>query len=152
VVYDEGGTRDRTIFTAPIANDSVRELTIVDPYGAAGDHARRMTVDFAKVLIGDGVGVEPVKLVTFDAESVSLSILESSDQQYVHMHEYWRKCFGDRVVLQFRQFSKRGNRQLHDREVRALTRSGRTLIWDLGRGIEGVMSARFRCTVTFTEE
>lgn len=152
VVYEEGGTRDRTIFTAPIANDPVRELIIIDPYGAAGDYSRRMTVDFAKVLIGDGAGVEPVKLVTFDAESVSLNIAESSDHQYSQMQDYWQKCFNDRVVLQFKQLSKRGNRQLHDREVRALTRGGRTLIWDLGRGIEGVMSARFRCTVTLTED
>lgn len=152
VVYEEGGTRDRTIFTAPIAGDPVRELIIIDPYGAAGEHARRMTADFAKVLLGDGAGVEPVKLVTFDAESVNLNVLESSDYQYAHMHDCWRRTFADRVVLQFRQLSKRGNRQLHDREVRALTRNGRTLIWDLGRGIEGVMSARFRCTVTFTEE
>lgn len=152
VVYEEGGPRDRTIFTAPIADDPIRELVIVDPYGAAGDRARRMTADFARVLIGDGRGAEPVKLVTFDAESVSLTEPETSDSQYTGMHECWRRHFGENTGLQFMQLSKRGNRQLHDREVRATTRSGRRLVWDIGRGIEGVMTARFRCTVVFTEE
>ena len=43
-------------------------------------------------------------------------------------------------------------RTLHDREVRAITRSGRTLIWDLGHGVDGVMLTRDKCVVTLTEE
>lgn len=152
VVYEAGGLRDRTIFTAPIANDPIRELKIIDPYGAAGDRARRQMVDFVRMLVGDGNGVEPVQLITFDADSVEIRDFETSEQQYGHMHECWAKAFGTAVRLQFTQVSRRGNRDLHDREVRATTRSGRKLIWDIGRGIAGVMTAHHRCNVVLTEE
>lgn len=152
IVYEEGGLRDRTIFTGPIASDPVKELAIVDPYGAAGDRGRRMIADFAKMLIGDGRGVEPVRLVAFDAESVELQRNETSDIQFEHMLECWEKTFIGGPPLQFLQVSKRGNRKLHDREVRVTTRSGRTLIWDIGRGIAGVMTAHYQCTVVLTEE
>ena len=152
IVYEEGGLRDRTIFTGPVAGDPVKELAIVDPYGAAGDRGRRMIADFARILIGDGRGVEPVRLVAFDAESVELHRNETSDIQYEHMLECWQKTFAGGPPLQFVQVSKRGNRQLHDREVRVTTRSGRTLIWDIGRGIAGVMTALYQCTVVLTEE
>lgn len=151
VVYEEGGMRDRAIFTAPIANDPIRELVIVDPYGAAGEHARRQIADFARMLIGEGQGVEPVQFISFDAESVEIRDFETSEQQYAHMHACWKRTFGSAVDLQFTQVSRRGNRELHDREVRATTRSGRKLIWDIGRGIAGIMTARHRCTVVLTE-
>lgn len=93
-----------------------------------------------------------LRLITFDADSVEVRPPESSDYQYADMQDRWRKSFGERVGLQFFQQSKRDNRTLHDREVRAVTRSGRTLIWDLGHGIDGVMQNRFKCNVTLTEE
>jgi hypothetical protein len=55
VVYEVGGLRDRTIFTAPIVNDPIRELKIIDPYGAAGDRARRQMVDCRFPLRSDPV-------------------------------------------------------------------------------------------------
>ncbi|MFC3175002.1 DEAD/DEAH box helicase [Novosphingobium bradum] len=152
LVYEEGGLRDRAIFTGPIATDPIRELVLVDPYAGAGERARRHTADFARMLLGDGTGVEPVTLVTFDADSVDVRDPESSEHQHAHMHECWKRAFGNGVGLQYIQLSRRGNRALHDREVRATTRSGRRLIWDLGHGIEGVMTARFRCVVVLTEE
>lgn len=152
VVYEVGGLRDFTIFTAPLANDPIRELKIIDPYGAAGDRARRQMVDFVRRLVGEGLGLEPVQLIAFDADSVEIRDFETSEQQYGHMHECWAQAFGTTVRLQFTQVSRRGNRELHDREVRATTRSGRKLIWDVGRGIAGVMTAHHRCTVVLTEE
>ena len=148
-VYEEGGLRDRTIFTAPLAGEDVDTLTIIDPYAAAGDRARRATVDFARMLLGDGTTCSSVKLITLDAESVSLAAPEDSNRQYDDMLSRWEKAFG-RVALHYDQLSKQGNRSLHDREVRATTRSGRTILWDLGHGIEGVMTARYRCVVNLT--
>lgn len=152
VVYEANGTRDYTIFSAPIADDPVRELIIVDPYAAAGATARAATARFARMLLGDGASATTARLITFAAEDVDTRVAETSDQQYADMQHRWRQTFGDRVDLQFFQQSRRSNRSLHDREVRAVTRSGRTLIWDLGRGIDGVMANRFRCNVTLTEE
>ena len=151
VVYLPGIARDLTIFRAPVADDPVCQLVIVDPYAAAGDRARRATVAFVGLLLSDAL-VEAVRLVTFDAESVSLHTPESNAFQHVDMHERWRAAFGERPGLQFMPRSKRQDRSLHDREVRAITRGGRTLIWDLGHGIDGVMLTRDKCTVTLTEE
>ena len=152
VTYQANGARDLGIFSAPVAEDPVRELIIIDPYAAAGTRARDETARFGKLLLGDGKGGETVRLITFDADSVDVQPPESSDQQYADMLDRWRRLFGDRVDLQYFQQSRRSNRSLHDREVRAKTRSGRTLIWDLGHGIGGVMTNRFKCNVTLTEE
>ena len=151
VVYMPGAARDLSIFRVPVAADPVRELIIIDPYAAAGERARRSTVAFARLLIGDAAA-EPVRLITLDAESVSLHSPESNDFQHVDMHDRWRTAFGDRTSLQFIPRSRRQDRTLHDREVRAITRSGRTLIWDLGHGVDGVMLTRDKCVVTLTEE
>jgi hypothetical protein len=134
VVYLPGSARDLTIFRAPIAADPVRELIIIDPYAAAGDRARRATVAFAKLLIGDATA-EPVRIITLDAESVNLHTPESNDFQHIDLHDRWSATFGERTALQFMPRSRRQDRSLHDREVRATTRGGRTLIWDLGHGI-----------------
>lgn len=152
VVYEEGGLRDRTIFTAPVEGDGVRNLSIIDPYGGAGERARRLMIDFARMLLKDGRGAEPVHLKTFDAESVNLNYREDSNFQYNHMLQCWQNAFGSEVALNYSQISKRSNRSFHDREVRVITHSGRSLIWDIGRGIEGVMNARYQCTVVLTEE
>lgn len=152
VAYQAHGTRDHTIFSAPVAEDPVRELVIIDPYAAAGERAREATTRFARLLLGDGAHAEPVRLITFDADSVDVRPPETTDHQYLDMQDRWRRTFGNTIQLQFVQQSKRANRSLHDREVRAVTRSGRTLIWDLGHGIEGVMQNRFKCNVTLTEE
>jgi hypothetical protein len=151
IVYMPGVARDLAIFRAPVAADPVCELSIIDPYAAAGERARRSTVAFARLLIGDGTS-EPVRLITLDAESVSLHSPESNDFQHIDMHDRWRTAFGDRTGLQFVPRSRRQDRSLHDREVKAITRSGRTLIWDLGHGVDGVMLTRDKCVVTLTEE
>ncbi|TKD51845.1 hypothetical protein [Sphingomonas baiyangensis] len=75
---------------------------------------------------------------------------ESSAQQYEAMQARWRRDFAV-TPLTHRQQSKWQAADLHDREVRVLTRSGRTILWDLGRGIEGVMSPRFGFRVNVTE-
>ena len=152
VVYEAGVMRDWSIFTAPIADDPVRELVIVDPYAVAGDRARQSVVDFAFMLNGNGNAFEDVRLITYDANSVDLSVEESDDHQYRDLRDRWRKRFGNDHMFQHFPRSKRQSRDLHDREIRAVTCSGRTLIWDLGRGVDGVMQNRFGCRVTFTEE
>ena len=144
VVYEEGGLRDYAIFTAPVDGEPIETLEIVDPYAAADGEARRKTVRFAKMLIGESR--PDARLVTFDAESVSSRTIEDSNTQYDDMISRWQREL-PQVPLRFDQHSRQGNRQLHDREVRALLRDGRTIVWDLGRGIDGVMSARYRCVV-----
>lgn len=139
IVYEANASRDLTIFKAPIANDPVQKLMIIDPYGIAGDRARKSMIDFMTMMIGDGVSVECIRLIAFDADSVELTRPETSEFQYTDFRERWSARFGNSSRLQIVQRSKRQNPNLHDREVRATTQSGRTLIWDLGRGVDGVI-------------
>lgn len=150
IVYEEGGLRDLTIFKAPLEGDAVESLVIIDPYATAGERNRRMVVDFAKLIIGDGVGCGAAHLVSFDAESARGIDYEDSNQRYDDMLRRWSARFPG-APLRFDQVSKQGNRSLHGREIRAKTRSGRTVVWDLGHGIDGVMTARYRCVVNLSE-
>lgn len=153
VVFAPNTARDLSIFCEPIAADPVVELTMVDPYAVAGDRARDHVVRFADMLLKENGGaLERAQLITYDAESVDIDRPESSDEQYEDMQTRWRRRFGAKPALHHVQRSKRQSRDLHDREVRVTTRSGRTLIWDLGRGIDGVMGSRFGCRVNLTED
>ena len=51
------------------------------------------------------------------------------------------------IPLRHVQKSRRSTGDLHDRSVEARLRCGETALWDLGRGIEGVMTANHACTV-----
>ncbi|WP_336950716.1 DEAD/DEAH box helicase [Sphingobium aromaticivastans] len=152
IVYQPGGARDLRIFKGPVAHDPVRELRIIDPYGAAGTRARQNMVDFAKLLLNDGRGVELVQLTTADTEHVDILPPEDDRTQYDDMHNRWEQAFGREAPLRFIAVSKRGNKRLHDREVQAVTQSGKRLIWDLGRGIDAVMRTSHECRVVLTVE
>jgi hypothetical protein len=152
VEYEAGGRRDLNIFQGPVRDDPVVELTITDPYAAAGERARGCLVEFCSKLAGENRRLlQRVQLTTFDAESAETERPESTQQQYDDMQARWTRTFGQQPRLAHTQKSKRQTRNLHDRIVRARTRSGRTLIWDLGRGIDGVMGTRFSCVVNLTE-
>ncbi len=150
VVYRSGGMRDWTIFSAPLQGEEIANMVIIDPYAAAGERARRRTIDFVARLIGEGPRRFSVKLVSYGADGVGTYDDETNREQAEDMYRRWENRFGD-LVLSFRPESKSGNRNLHDRSIEVRTVSGRTLIWDLGRGIDGVMTAHHQCTVIFTE-
>ena len=149
VVYQPNTPRDLTIFTAPVAGDPPVEIHIVDPYAAAGQRARDATAAFVAMLVGEALAPARVTLTTYDGESIERPP-ESSAQQYEAMQARWRRDFAA-TPLTHRQRSKWQAADLHDREVRVLTRSGRTILWDLGRGIDGVMSTKFGFRVNVTE-
>ena len=149
VVYQPDTPRDLTIFTAPVAGDPPVEIHIVDPYAAAGQRARDATTAFVAMLVGESPAPARVTLTTYDGESIERPP-ETSAQQYEAMQARWHRDFAA-TPLTHRQRSKWQAADLHDREVRVLTRSGRTVLWDLGRGIDGVMSTRFGFRVNVTE-
>lgn len=151
IVYAPDEARDFNIFRSPIAADPIVELIITDPYAAAGGPARDRVVQFTSMLLGRGEGVRRVQVVTYDADSIDPDRPETTESQYADMQARWRKRFSSGPELHHVQRSRRQSRDFHDREVRAVTRSGRSLIWDLGRGIDGVMNTRFGCHVTFTD-
>jgi len=150
IVYAEGQARDYSIFTQPLQGESIDSLTIIDPYGAAGNWARRNTIQFAKMLLGQDAKCSSVQLVCYEGGSVATRDYEDPSIQFEDMMTRWQETF-PQVPLHFKPEAKAGNRRLHDREITARTRSGRTFVWDLGRGIDGVMTARFECRVNFSE-
>ena len=56
------------------------------------------------------------------------------------------------LALHLAQKSRRSGGDLHDRVVRAKLENGDTVIWSLGRGIDGVMNARCSCVVNAVYE
>ncbi len=153
VVFASNVARDLSIFRGPLADDPVVGLVMIDPYAVAGGRARDHVVRFADMLLaGNGGALDRAQLITYDAEGAETDPPESNDGQYEDMQARWRRCFGAKPALHHMQRSKRQSRDLHDREVRVTTLSGRTLVWDLGRGIDGVIGTRFGCRVNLTED
>lgn len=150
IVFEPDQPRDLTIFRSPLVKDAPREIHIVDPYAAAGPRARSAVVEFVAMLLDGAAPPERTTLTTYDGESIDRPP-ETSAEQYEQMQLHWRRRFGPTAQLNHRQRSKWQAADLHDREVRVVTRSGRNLLWDLGRGIDGVMGTKFGCRVNFTE-
>jgi len=150
VVFAPDEARDLAIFHAPLEGDPPQEVHIVDPYAAAGHRARSAVADFVAMLMNGGGAPARTTLVTYDGESIERPP-ETSAVQYDEMQARWRQRFGHNAPLAHHQRSKWQAADLHDREVRVITRSGRTLLWDLGRGIDGVMGTRFGCRVNLCE-
>ena len=87
-----------------------------------------------------------MQIVTFDADSVQTRDPESTRDQRQDLEDRWNRMLAS-VPLHLAQKSRRSGGDLHDRFVRAKLENGDTVIWDLGRGIDGVMNARWSCVV-----
>jgi hypothetical protein len=152
IVYEPHGPRDLAIFQRPVNGEQIEILEIRDPYACAGRRARENLVEFVAMMLSQASNVAVVRLKSWDADSVGLNVPESTQEQHGDLAARWKARIGDRARLQHLQVSRFQDRRFHDREVRADTRSGRTLIWDLGSGIDGVMRRDRECRVTLTEE
>src|SRR3546814_3894313 len=82
-----------------------------------------------------------VHVVAFDADSVQTREPESTNDQRRDLEERWNRMLAS-VQLHLAQKSRRSVGDLHDRFVKARLANGDSVIWDLGRGIDGIMSAR----------
>lgn len=150
VRFEPNVRRNLTIFRGPLAGDPPTDIQIVDPYAAAGHRARTAVTDFVAMLVDGAPPPSRVVLTTYDGESIERPP-ETSAEQYDQMQASWRKRFAS-IPLTHHQRSKYQSADLHDREVRVITRSGKVYLWDLGRGIDGVMGTRFGCRVNLSEE
>ena len=150
VVFEVGGLRDWAIFTQHIERATIQSLRIIDPYCCANDVARRRLVDFVGRFANVSAGISSVQIVSFDADALQDN-WESDDDQ--------RRDLSTRIAsklpnAEFRhiQKSRRSSDDLHDRSVTAVLDGGDRVIWDLGRGIDGVMTAKYACTVNVYRE
>lgn len=146
VVYEQFGTRDWTIFEQYVREAKINRLEIQDPYCCADEQARGRLLNFVSRFAGLASKLGDVQIVAFDADSVDKRVPETNGEQSADLNERWRRSINS-ATLHLVQRSRRSRGDLHDRFVKAQLENGDTVIWDLGRGIDGVMNAKWSCVV-----
>ena len=146
VVFERYGPRDWAIFEQYARDAAITRLEIQDPYCCADEEARRRLVNFISRFQQLASEITAVHIVAFDADSVQTKEVESTSDQRKDLEERWNRLLSS-VPLHLAQKSRRSVGDLHDRHVKARLGNGDTVIWDLGRGIDGVMNARYSCVV-----
>lgn len=146
VVYEQYGQRDWTIFEQYARDANIALLEIQDPYCCADGQARGRLVNFISRFGQLASQIAAVHIVTFDADSVQTREPESTIDQRRDLEERWSRMLAS-VQLHLAQRSRRSIGDIHDRFVIARLVNGDSVTWDLGRGIDGVMSARWSCIV-----
>lgn len=144
VIFEVGGLRDWTIFHQHVENEIIDDLRIIDPYCCANERSRRHLVDFIARFARAADGLHSVHVISFDAASV-----DTYESDELQRRDFEARFLSKLPDIPFRhvQKSRRSTGDLHDRSVEARLRCGETALWDLGRGIEGVMTANHACTV-----
>ena len=150
VVFTVGGLRDWAIFTQHIEDTAIFSLRIVDPYCCVNEGSRRRLVDFVVRFAKASNGVASISVVSFDADSLKDCWESDEDQRRDLATRVKAKL--PKVELRHVQKSRRSVDDLHDRSVTAKFDGGDQVIWDLGRGIDGVMTANHACTVNAYRE
>ena len=146
VVFQQHGQRDWTIFEQYARDAAIARLEIQDPYCCADKQARDRLIKFIGRFEQLASGIGAVQIVTFDADSVRARDPENTSDQRSDLEARWKRMLAS-VPLRLAQKSRRSGGDLHDRFVKARLENGDTIVWDLGRGIDGVMNARWSCVV-----
>lgn len=146
VVFEQYGVRDWTIFDQHVQDAQITLLEIQDPYCCADGQARGRLISFISRFSQLASKIEAVHVVTYDADSIQTRVPEGTSDQRQDLEDRWNRMLAS-VQLHLAQRSRRSVGDLHDRFVKAQLVNGDSIIWDLGRGIDGVMSARWSCVV-----
>jgi hypothetical protein len=146
VVFEQYGPRDWAIFEQYARDAAIARLEVQDPYCCADEQARGRLVNFIGRFQQLASEIAAVHIVAFDADSVQTKDVESTSDQRKDLEQRWNRLLSS-VPLHLSQKSRRSVGDLHDRYVKARLGNGDTVIWDLGRGIDGVMNARWSCVV-----
>ncbi len=151
VEYAQYGQRDWTIFDQHLKGASIARLQIQDPYCCADDQARGRLVAFVRRFREQCARLDRVEVLALDADSLSSRVPETNKDQRAGLEQRWGGAMTG-VTLQLVQRSRRAQGDLHDRFVKAHLDDGGHVVWDLGRGIDGVMSAKYACVVNAYRE
>lgn len=146
-VFEPHRARDFSIFLDPIAGQQIVSLLVQDPYACARHQNRQHLVDFVNRLASSAQRIDAVTCHSFDADSVE-NYEESDSDQIADLDRRWKATFGGAPTLRHVQISKRINRNFHAREVTARLASGEVILWDLDKGVDGVMRHDWRCVVS----
>ena len=151
VEYKQGGIRDWGIFDQYIQNALINRLEVTDPYCCSSKHNTGYLLNFIKRFAEKSTRLDNVQIATFDATTINSNDYATNSIQRSDFEERWSAFLND-IKFQLVQRSRRADQDFHDRIVKAHLANGDTIIWDLGRGIEGVMSARRACVVNAHKE
>lgn len=152
VAFAARTARNMSIFHDPVRGERIVQLTVRDPYGCADDRNRQAIVDLAAELAKSAASIAEALIVSFDAESADRNYRETSGHQREDLENRWHRVFPRGPQIRHVQLSRRQVRSFHDRSIQARTASGRTIIWDLSNGVDGVMLPHKECTVHLTVE
>ncbi len=134
------------LFTDVLAGEQVKRIDIVDPYAAAAPRNCKQLADFLAGLRERGVGIQTVDVECWDADSVAREFIDCSAQSRFLVKQMLDAGLGDvRFLPSFR--SKRSGINLHDRKIVALFVDGSTLTWDIGGGIDHIMSRNAKTVI-----
>lgn len=144
VVFEQYGPRDWAIFEQYARDAAITRLEIQDPYCCADERSRARLLNFVVRFerLADRIGA--VQIVAFDADSIQSR--ESTRDQRDDIETQWKRVLAA-IPLHLTQRSRRAGGDLHDRFVKAKLENGDTVVWDLGRGIDGVMNVKWSCVV-----
>ena len=150
VEFEQYGVRDWAIFTQYLDGAEIHRLEIMDPYCLASAQQRQRVVNFVHRFTQHAAFIKAVRVTAFDSESLSKPrTIESRDEQRGDLEQRWKSQI-ENVTLHTNLHSRRAQGKLHDRSVKAFIDDNSTIIWDLGSGIDGIMTAYNMCTVTAT--
>ena len=145
-VKPEGRSPPFDVFTVPMVGKDVRRIDIVDPYAAASRQNCRYFAEFISTLRASGVAPGTVNLLAWDDDSLANERIGSNSEQRRVLRE---------AIAHFRlenmrilpDLVSRRQRPLHDRSVTAYFVDKSSIVWDLGRGIDGFMNPKTHCTI-----
>ena len=149
IEFERYGLRDWAIFTQYLDGTKINQMKIMDPYCLASAKQRQRVVDFVHRFTQHAAFIKVVQVTAYDSESTNPDSLESRENQRDDLEQRWKSQI-ENVTLHTNLHSRRAQGKLHDRSVKAFIDDNSTIIWDLGSGIDGIMTAYNMCTVTAT--
>ncbi|MFN3935477.1 MAG: DEAD/DEAH box helicase [Parvibaculum sp.] len=144
VVFEQYGPRDWAIFEQYARDAAIARLEIQDPYCCADERSRARLLNFVVRFERLAASIGAVQIVAFDADSIQSR--ESTRDQRYDFETQWKRVL-PAIPLHLTQRSRRAGGDLHDRFVKAEMENGDCVVWDLGRGIDGVMNVKWSCVV-----
>lgn len=146
VVFEQYGSRDWTIFEQFVRDAVIARLEIQDPYCCADERSRARLINFIRRFEKLAARIGSVQVIAFNADSVQSRYPESNQAQRDDIEQQWNRVLAA-IPLHLTQRSRRAGGDFHDRFVKAELENGDRVVWDLGRGIDGVMNIKWSCVV-----
>lgn len=151
VEFKKGGTRDWTIFDQYIEQAKIKRLEIIDPYCCSDERSTGYLLNFINRFNDKAQHIGRFQIFTYDVASIKSFDYQTNAHQREDFEQRWQN-FLPNTNFEFIQKSRRADQDFHDRSIKAHCENGDIIIWDVGRGVEGIMSAKQACVVNAYRE